>query len=121
MRKSSIAVSASMIAILAVSAAEARPSFGASANRAGGAAAASAKASDSATLIETVAALLGFTINAKATPSAGAEAPRAAAPRAEECEEEKKRAQAAKASDSQRTAEAGKPAQRGRDPVYLAF
>jgi len=121
MRQTSLLLSATAFVILAASAAEARPAFGASGHRAGSEATASAKAGDSVTLIETVAAFLGFTINAKATPIVGTDAPRSAQPRAEQCEEDKKRADAAKAADRQRTAEAAKPQSRGSEPIYLAF
>lgn len=116
MRSLTLALTASAAALVFATAADARPSFGA--NRAGGEA--SATASDGATLIEAVAALLGFTVTAKVTPSAGTDAPRSAAPGTEQCEAEKKRAEAAKASETRRTAEAEKR-QRGAEPVYLAF
>ena len=116
MRSLKIAFAASAAAMLAVSAADARPAF--SGNRVGGEA--TTKADADASLIETLAALLGFTATVKATTVAGTESPRSAAPRTEQCEEEKKRAEAAKASQSRRTADAEKR-QRGGEPVYLAF
>ena len=116
MRSFKIAFAASAAAMLAVSAADARPTF--SGNRVGGEA--TSKANSDASLMDTVAALLGFTATVKATTIAGSESPRSAAPRTEQCEEEKKRAEAAKASETRRTAEAEKR-QRGGEPVYLAF
>jgi hypothetical protein len=116
MRKLSLGVTASAAAILFATAADARPGFGQT--RAGSAV--SSKASESASIIETVAALIGFTTTAKATPIAGSERPRSASPVTEQCEEEKKREEAAKASEARRTAEAEKR-QRGGEPVYLAF
>lgn len=116
MRSLTLAVTASAAAILFATAADARPAFGAS--RVGSEA--SAKASEGASIIETVAALIGLSSSAKVTPIAGSESPRSAAPRTEQCEEEKKRAEAAKANETRRTAEAEKR-QRGGEPVYLAF
>jgi hypothetical protein len=116
MRKLTFAVTASAAAILLATAADARPGFGAT--RAGSEV--SSKASESASIIESVAALIGFTTTAKATPVAGTERPRSASPETQQCEEEKKRAEAAKASEARRTAEAEKR-QRGGEPVYLAF
>lgn len=118
MRRLTLAAAASLAAMLVATAADARPAFGASSQRLGGET--SAKASDGTTLIESLAAFLGFAVTAKATPVAGTEAPRSAAPRTEQCEEEKKRAEAAKASETRRTAQTEKR-QRGSEPVYLAF
>lgn len=118
MRRLTLAVTASAAAVLLATAADARPSF--NAHRAGGEASARERESDSATLLGTISTLLGFTATVKATPVAGSDRPRSAASANEQCEEEKKRAEAAKAADTRRTAEAEKR-QRGGDPVYLAF
>ena len=120
MRNLALAFAASAAAMLVVSGADARPAIGGSSKRVGGDASASAKTSDSPTLIETFSALVGFVPAAKATPVAGSNAPRSAAPRIEQCEEDKKREEAAEAAESRRTAQAEKR-QRGSEPVYLAF
>ena len=119
MRKFVFVAAASAAAILAATAANARPTFGAS--RVEGARGESASTtSDGASIIEAVAALIGFKTTAKTTPIAGSEPPRSAAARAEPCDDEKKRAESAKAVEARRTAEAEKRPRRG-DPVYLAF
>jgi hypothetical protein len=118
MRNLSLAAAVSAAAILVASAADARPVIGASSHRLGGEA--TARTQDRTTLIETIATVFGFTLSATATPVVGAETPRSAAPRTEQCEEEKKRADAARATQTRRTAEAEKRS-RGGEPVYLAF
>lgn len=115
MRSLVIALTAAAAMVFAT-AADARPAFGAT--RAG--TEASAKANDGESLIETISTLLGFTATVKATTVAGSERPRSAAPVTEQCEEEKKRTEAAKAAETRRTADAEKR-QRGGEPVYLAF
>lgn len=121
MRQSMLLLTATAFAMIVASAAEARPALGSAGHRVGGEAAASTKAADGASLIEMVAGFLGFSANAKATPIVGSDKPRSAQPRIEQCEEEKKRAETAKAADSQRTAESAKTPQRGSEPIYLAF
>jgi hypothetical protein len=118
MRIQSFAVTAAMVSVLAVTSAEARTAF--AGNRVGGSVSAE-RSSEGLTLLETMAALLGVGVSAKATPVVGSDAPRSAAPRTEQCEEEKKRAEAAKAAETRRTADAEKPRARGGEPLYLAF
>jgi hypothetical protein len=118
MRRLTFALAASAAAALFATAADARPGIGGASHRVGGEA--STKAAEGSTLIETVATFFGFSVTAKAAPTVGTDAPRSAAPRTEQCEEEKKRAEAAKASETRRTAQAEKR-QRGGEPVYLAF
>lgn len=118
MRSLTLALTASAAVAMFVTAADARPSFGAS--RAGGEATATSKADSGATFLETVAALIGFSTTVKATPNASSQPPRSTAPRGEQCDEEKKRAETAKASEPPRTAAAEKRP-RGGEPVYLAF
>lgn len=117
MRKHLFALSAAALAVVASSAAEARPAFGAT--RAGGAA--SERKAESISIIEAAAALIGLGLSAKASPAVASDAPRSAAPRVEQCEEEKKRQEAAKADETRRTAEAQKERGRGGEPLYLAF
>ncbi|MFN0025537.1 MAG: hypothetical protein ACKVS5_16720 [Parvularculaceae bacterium] len=122
MHRPSLIVSAAILALLAASAAEARPNFGSSGHRAGSDTSTARKDASAPTLIETVAALLGFSLTAKVTPVAGADATRATAAKAEECEEEARRAAAEKAAGGQRSAaDASKSRTRGSEPVYLAF
>lgn len=116
MRTHSIALSAAAIMALVATSAEARTAFGG--NRAGGSAA-SERPAESPSIIAAVAAMLNFGVSAKAV--AGADAPRSTAPRTEQCEEEKKRAAAAKAADTRRTAQLDKPKARGGEQLYLAF
>ncbi len=122
MLKASLAVSAAVLALITASAAEAGPNFGSTGHRAGGDASTARKAADSPSLIEAVAAMLGFSLTAKVTPVAGADAPRTTAAKAEQCEEEARRAAAEKAAGGQRSAaDASKSRTRGSEPVYLAF
>lgn len=116
MRTHSIALSAAAFMALVATSAEARTAFGG--NRAGGSATAE-KQAETPSIIAAVAAMLDLGVTAKAV--AGTDAPRSTAPRTEQCEEEKKRAAAAKAADARRTAALDKPKARGGEPLYLAF
>jgi hypothetical protein len=117
MRTLSLTASAAALAMVFATAADARPTVGAA--RAGSDAS-SSTGGKAVSLIEAVAALFDFSASAKATPVAGSERPRSASPVTEQCEEEKKRSEAAKAAETRRTAEAEKR-QRGAEPMYLAF
>lgn len=120
MRAQPLLLSAAAFAVFAGSAAEARPMIGAAGHRAGGAVTAE-RAPERASLFEAIAVLMGFGAVAKATPTVGTDAPRAAASSAQQCEEEKKRAEAAKAEETRRIAESEKARTRGGEPLYLAF
>lgn len=120
MRLQSLFLSVTAIAVVAGSAAEARPMIGAAGHRAGGATTAE-RAQERASLFEAIAVLMGMGAVIKATPTVGTDAPRAASSSAQQCEEEKKRAEAAKAEETRRTAEAEKARTRGSEPLYLAF
>jgi len=120
MRVHSMLLTSAAFALMAASAAEARPSIGPAGHRAGGSAAGE-RPQETASLFEAIALLMGIGVSAKASPVVGTDAPRSAAPGAAQCEEEKKRAEAAKAAETRRTAEAERARARGSEPLYLAF